>query len=559
MKSRILLLLMACTISGLTYSKSSLREKLTTKKNVELSSTIAMLLPPIPWTKVENDDPLWVYGPGGFVSDACISCSGGSAHSTDVENATAEYTFTGTDLELYAETYDGAGSVEIFIDGLSKGKFIQDALPHTGGTKFATITGLTNTSHLLKVMLVPEEGTNPPYVFFAGIDYIRFGTAIPGSVTGVVLNKESTSIVFPNTEQLTAVVTPADAIDKSLLWTSDNPTVATVDANGLVTSVGAGVANITATSVDDPSRKDVCLVTVSILDSSTKIDNLDPGWLYSGFNQDNCASCFQSTAHYSNVAGSTAEYGFSGNIVKVYAERFDVAGAVEIFIDNVSQGIFQQNTQPYGGGSLIAEFPGLSSAPHTIKLVTNSANFTNVDYISYETILPLTLISFNGKVTGSYNTLNWKTTDEVKVKHFELERSSDAITFSPVTVVNSKGGGIYSAIDKAPLNGNNYYRLKIIDQDGSFENSKVIVVKDPLKEGLKFSIYPNPVKDMVTISPSDKNSMVKVTIFDLQGRKVLTKEILGKTQLSLETLAKGVYLIQLRKNGEVNSLKLVKE
>ena len=85
------------------------------------------------------------------------------------------------------------------------------------------------------------------------------------------------------------------------------------------------------------------------------------------------------------------------------------------------------------------------------------------------------------------------------------------------------------------------------------------MVKDPLKEGLKFSIYPNPVKDMVTISPSDENSMVKVIIFDLQGRKVLTKEILGKTQLSLETLAKGVYLIQLRKNGEVNSIKLVKE
>ncbi|WP_282937315.1 DUF4350 domain-containing protein [Paenibacillus sp. RC67] len=70
------------------------------------------------------------------------------------------------------------------------------------------------------------------------------------SVTGVALDKTALSLNVNGTEQLTATVQPADATDKSVAWTSSNPAVATVTANGLVTAVGAGTATITVTTTD---------------------------------------------------------------------------------------------------------------------------------------------------------------------------------------------------------------------------------------------------------------------------------------------------------------------
>lgn len=79
-------------------------------------------------------------------------------------------------------------------------------------------------------------------------------------VTGVSLNKNSTSIVEGSTEQLTATVTPSNATDKSVTWSSSNTSVATV-SNGLVTAVSAGTATITVTTTDGGYTA-TCLVTV---------------------------------------------------------------------------------------------------------------------------------------------------------------------------------------------------------------------------------------------------------------------------------------------------------
>ena len=70
------------------------------------------------------------------------------------------------------------------------------------------------------------------------------------SVTGVTLNKTSTSIQVGGTETLTATVSPKDAANKKVTWKSDKPTIAAVDANGKVTGVAAGEATITVTTED---------------------------------------------------------------------------------------------------------------------------------------------------------------------------------------------------------------------------------------------------------------------------------------------------------------------
>ena len=81
------------------------------------------------------------------------------------------------------------------------------------------------------------------------------------AVSSISLNKTSTSIEKGNTETLTATISPAEATDKSVTWTSSDPSVATVDASGVVTAVAAGEATITAEASNGLTA--TCTVTVT--------------------------------------------------------------------------------------------------------------------------------------------------------------------------------------------------------------------------------------------------------------------------------------------------------
>ena len=82
-------------------------------------------------------------------------------------------------------------------------------------------------------------------------------------VTGVTLNKTSTSLYVGDTETLTATVAPDNATNKAVTWTSSDSTVATVDQNGVVTALARGTAVITATAADGSGANATCTVTVS--------------------------------------------------------------------------------------------------------------------------------------------------------------------------------------------------------------------------------------------------------------------------------------------------------
>ena len=83
-------------------------------------------------------------------------------------------------------------------------------------------------------------------------------TVIP--VTGVTIDKATATISVGNTETVTAIVSPSDATNKAVTWTSDAESIATVE-DGVITAVATGTANITVTT-DDGGFTAVCAVTV---------------------------------------------------------------------------------------------------------------------------------------------------------------------------------------------------------------------------------------------------------------------------------------------------------
>jgi uncharacterized protein YjdB len=91
------------------------------------------------------------------------------------------------------------------------------------------------------------------------------------SVTGVTLDEEILTIKKGESASLTATVLPADATNKAVTWSSDNPDVATVDDVGKITALSAGTATITVTTVDG-SFTASCVVTVTIPVTGVTLD-----------------------------------------------------------------------------------------------------------------------------------------------------------------------------------------------------------------------------------------------------------------------------------------------
>ena len=103
-------------------------------------------------------------------------------------------------------------------------------------------------------------------------------------------------------------------------------------------------------------------------------------------------------------------------------------------------------------------------------------------YFEYGFALPISLLDFTVKENAGKNILNWKTATESNSSHFSIERSSDGVNFSSIGRVTASGNSsaekMYRYVDANPLPAStNYYRLKMIDLDASFEYSKIVSVK----------------------------------------------------------------------------------
>jgi hypothetical protein len=119
--------------------------------------------------------------------------------------------------------------------------------------------------------------------------------------------------------------------------------------------------------------------------------------------------------------------------------------------------------------------------------------------------LPVELISFVGWNDGDVNELEWVTATELNNELFVIERSADAINFVELGTVDGNGTTnyeiTYNFTDFTPIQGVNYYRLKQIDFDGTFEYSSIIAVE--VEGGVtKTSIvklHPNPANELINM------------------------------------------------------------
>lgn len=181
---------------------------------------------------------------------------------------------------------------------------------------------------------------------------------------------------------------------------------------------------------------------------------------------------------------------------------------------------------------------------------------------SYGSALPLKLLSFSAKLINGETLLNWETENEINTKHFEIERSIDGVHFSKIAseLALGRGSNNYNTTDAKPQTGSNYYRLKMVDKDGKFIYSSILLAKVSAEDKFKFVMYPNPVKDVLIIAPTGMAFPVQINIYNQKGQKVIAKQISrSATILPVGHLSKGMYIVQVISNGVVEVKKLIRE
>ena len=125
---------------------------------------------------------------------------------------------------------------------------------------------------------------------------------------------------------------------------------------------------------------------------------------------------------------------------------------------------------------------------------------------------------------------------------------------------NTSGTNNYALDDASPLSGVNYYRLKIVDRDGSYKYSFIIAVNN--KQLQTLTLFPNPVNDHPYITHAKAAAGAVISIYAMDGRTIsstLVSKGAVQTTIDLSTLAAGVYQLVYRNGSSVESMKFVKQ
>lgn len=174
-------------------------------------------------------------------------------------------------------------------------------------------------------------------------------------------------------------------------------------------------------------------------------------------------------------------------------------------------------------------------------------------------VLPVTLAYFDAQRLENQAYLTWTTMEEANSSHFEIQRSANGRSWTIIANAAAANAGQvktdYNAMDPSPLSGENLYRLKMVDTDGTFAYSSI---KRLFFDGQQFaSFYPNPVGEQLLLGEKVLANAVSVNLLNQAGQRVFeTSEPAGVIKTG--HLNAGIYVLQIvQKDGNVATSRVV--
>jgi hypothetical protein len=194
-------------------------------------------------------------------------------------------------------------------------------------------------------------------------------------------------------------------------------------------------------------------------------------------------------------------------------------------------------------GSILSTVPFSTFSPITLA----SKNGVNP--------LPIKLFSFTANTNDNSVEIEWITSSEINNDYFTVERSNNGSEWEAINKIKGAGNSNttlkYFDIDNQPLPGISYYRLKQTDFNGDYSYSEITMVNFKQKD--EIVIYPNPVKDNLTIANLCENCIVK--IYSSFGTLVYTG---SEQKINTQTWKNGIYQVVINNNGIIQSNTIIK-
>jgi photosystem II stability/assembly factor-like uncharacterized protein len=226
------------------------------------------------------------------------------------------------------------------------------------------------------------------------------------------------------------------------------------------------------------------------------------------------------------------------------------------------------NDAPVGFGGFLAVTDMLGYAVGSLGLILR---YNDTTYV------PVELISFEGIVENNKIILIWQTASEINNMGFQIEKSIDKINWFNIGFVVGSGTATnvnhYSFFYSEIIPGVQFYRLKQIDYDGSFEYSKIIALGTDINIPTfhLFQSFPNPFNSTTVIKYSIPNTgyesvhplPVTLKVYDILGNEIIVlvseEKPAGNYEVMFEPvdLASGVYFYKLTSGGNIQTRKLI--
>jgi hypothetical protein len=236
----------------------------------------------------------------------------------------------------------------------------------------------------------------------------------------------------------------------------------------------------------------------------------------------------------------------------------------QVLITGIRAGYYNGTFWTSIGGS------GTGSVLTTGSVTSNSISaFNNYFTIaSTSLLLPLDIISFTGKRNSSYNQLNWTVANEVNALHYELQRSTDAVSFTTINMQpakNNTGIALYNYDDVAAMQSKVFYRIKSTDNNGQIKYSGIVIVAAEQNSRKDLYVIKNPVADKIDIYASvNLNGSYNYSLANSRGQVVqsgvlnVTHEGIYSIKLQVY-LPKGIYMLLLHSEQNILQKSILKE
>lgn len=220
-------------------------------------------------------------------------------------------------------------------------------------------------------------------------------------------------------------------------------------------------------------------------------------------------------------------------------------------------------------------YPADSGTYYRVIVATTAANLTGncahndgtanmIKVINCGLILHTNFNQFTGQITNQKTFLNWSAVAEQNINKYEIEKSTDAVNYNTIASVNAKNinEAFYNFSDPEIITGNTYYRIKMIDMDGLFKYSGIVL----LSPNLIFGVKPvkNPFRNIITtevITPQD--GYLNLSLFNNKGQLIMKKEEAARKGINTVTIENikapdGIYFLFVNFKNETIKTKLIK-